>query len=158
MKRTITISEALFLALQHLAEHRQESVDSLAEIWLKQLLRLDRYPGLEWREAVGGWRVGLKDTAIDVYTIVGYIHSGATPAEIANELLPQLSLDQVRVALRYYADFPEEIDRILAESVPEAIKARLYRTLGPQDYYRLTGTTQTPHRIREDRAKYQTDE
>ena len=74
MERTITISEELFLALQHMAEHRQESTDSLAESWLKQLLNLDNYPDLEWREAVGGWRVGLKDTAIDVYT-------GKTPKE-----------------------------------------------------------------------------
>ncbi|MCB9103917.1 MAG: hypothetical protein H6633_06695 [Anaerolineales bacterium] len=55
MERTITISEELFLALQHLAEHRQESTDSLAESWLKQLLNLDNYPDLEWARR---WVVG----------------------------------------------------------------------------------------------------
>jgi hypothetical protein len=46
-------------------------------------------------------------------------------------LLPRLSLEQVRAALRYYAEYPDEIDQILAEGEAKAVKARLYRSLGP---------------------------
>ena len=64
--------------------------------------------------------------------------------DIAGELLPRLSPEQVRAALRYYAEYPDEIERILAESETEASKAWLYRSLGPEAYRRLTGLSGQP--------------
>jgi uncharacterized protein (DUF433 family) len=158
MERTITISEEIYAALQREADQHQQDADTLAEGWLRQHLNLDKYPDLEWRQGAAGWRVGIKGTAIDVYTAVGYSQAGYSAQEIAGDLLPQLSLEQVHSALRYYADYPDEIDRILAESEPEAIKARLYRSLGPTGYRRLTAETEEPTRIREARARYRPDE
>ena len=132
MERTITLSEETYTALQHQASRRQQAPDSLAEVWLKQRLNLENYPDLEWRQGVGGWRAGIKGTAIDVYTVVGYALAGYSPQEIAADLLPQLSFDQVRATLQYYAEYPDEIDQILAESEPESVKAHLYRALGPK--------------------------
>jgi len=74
--------------------------------------------------------------------------------EIASELLPRLSLEQVCAALRYYAEYPDEIEQILAESETEASKARLYRSLGPEAYQRLTGLSDRPLIIQESRAHY----
>ncbi len=139
MERTITVSEQLYTALQRQATRSRKPMDALVENWLKQHLDLERYPELEWRQGPGGWRVGIKGMVIDVYTIVGYSHVGYSPREIANELLPRLSLEQVRAALRYYAEYPDEVDQILAESETEAVKAGLYRTLGPTGYRRLLG-------------------
>jgi len=68
---------------------------------------------MEWRQGPGGWRVGIRDTAIDVYTVVGYSQAGYSPQEIASDLLPRLSLEQVRAALRYYAEYPDEIEHTL---------------------------------------------
>ena len=120
MEHTITVSEETYAALQRQATRSQQSPDRLAENWLKQHLDLERYPELEWREGPGGWRVGIKGTAIDVYTVVGYSRAGYNPQEIAGELLPRLSIEQVGAALRYYAEYPDEIDRVLAESETEA--------------------------------------
>jgi len=94
-------------------------------------LDLERYPELEWHQGPGGWRVGIKSSAIDVYTVIGYSCAGYTPQEIADDLLPRLSAEQVQAALRYYAQYPDEIDQILSESETEASKAQLYRALGP---------------------------
>jgi len=159
MERTITVSEPIYAALQRRAARSHTPLDALAENWLKQHLDLERYPDLEWRQGPGGWRVGIKGTAIDVYTVVGYSQAGYSPQEIAGELLPRLSLEQVRAALRYYAEYPDEIDQILAESGTEASKAQLYRTLGPEAYRRLTGLSDQPRVVQEARARYdQSDE
>jgi uncharacterized protein (DUF433 family) len=131
MERTITVSEHVYAALQRQATRSRKPLDTLVEDWLRQHLDLKRYPELEWRQGAGGWRVGVKGTAIDVYTVVGYSQIGYTPQEIASELLPRLSPEQVQAALRYYAEYPEEVDRILAVSETEASQARLYRTVGP---------------------------
>jgi uncharacterized protein (DUF433 family) len=157
MGRTITVSEQIYAALQRQAIHSRKPVDTLAEGWLKQLLDLERYPELEWRQGPGGWRAGIKGTAVDVYTVVGHSHAGYSPQEIADELLPILSVEQACTCLRYYADYPDEIDRILAESETEVSKARLYRTLGPEGYQRLTGSPDQPRAIREARARYSGD-
>ena len=127
------------------------------EGYLKQHLDLERYLGLEWREGTGGWRVGVKGTAIDVYTVVGCSQAGYSHQEIVDELLPRLGLEQVQAALRYYAEYPDEIDRILAQGEAEAVKAQFYRSLGPEGYRRLTNLSGEPRAIREARARYEDD-
>ncbi|GAB4536042.1 MAG: hypothetical protein Kow0063_21040 [Anaerolineae bacterium] len=155
MERTIAVSEQIYLALQRQATRSHKSINILVESWLKQHLDLERYPELEWREGPGGWRVGVKGTAIDVYTVVGYSQAGYSPQKIADELLPRLDLEQVQAALRYYAEYPDEIDRILVQGEAEAVKAQLYRSLGPEGYRRLTSLSGEPRAIREARARYE---
>jgi uncharacterized protein (DUF433 family) len=154
MERTITVSEHVYAALKRRAARTRQSLDTLVENWLRQHLDLEHYPDLEWRQGPGGWRVGVKGTAIDVYTIAGYSQAGYSLQEITGELLPKLSLEQVRAALRYYAEYPEEIEQILAQSEADISKARLYRTLGPEAYQRLTGLSNQPRIIQESRAQY----
>jgi len=154
MERTITVSEQVYTALQRQATRSRKPMNALVEGWLKQHLDLERYPELEWRQGPGNWRVGIKGTVVDVYTVVGYSSAGYSLQEIASELLPRLSLEQIRAALRYYAEYPDEIDQILAEGEAEVVKARLYRSLGPAGYRRLTGLPGQPRVIREARAGY----
>jgi uncharacterized protein (DUF433 family) len=154
MGHTITVSNQVYEGLQREATRNRQSLDTLAERWLTQHLDLERYPELTWREGPGGWRVGIKGTAADVYTVVGYVQAGYSPQEIANEMLPGLALNLVRTALRYYAEYPDEIDRALADNQPEAAKAWLYRTLGPEAYRQMTGSSDAPRVIREAHARY----
>jgi uncharacterized protein (DUF433 family) len=157
MEHTITVSEQTYRALQRRAEQSQKTLDALAEDWLNQHLDLERYPELEWREGPAGWRVGIKGTAIDLYAVIGYSRVGYGPQEIADELLPRLTIEQVHAALRYYAEHPDEIDRILAEAQTEASKAWLYRRLGPEGYRQVTGLSEIPRIIRESGIEYSED-
>jgi uncharacterized protein (DUF433 family) len=140
-------------SLQRRAEQNQKTLDALAEDWLNQRLGLERYPDLEWREELGGWRTGIRGTTIDVYTVVGYSQVGYGPQEIADGLLPRLTIEQMHVAWRYYAEHPDEIDRILAEAQTEVSKARLYRRLGPEGYHpRSVPAKELGHDIVQDRS------
>ena len=154
MEHTIAVSEQVYAALKRQATRSRRPMNALVEDWLRQRLDLARYPELVWRQGPGGWRVGIKGAAIDVYTVVGYSCAGHSPQAIADELLPRLSLEQVHAALRYYAEYPDEIDSILAKGKAEAVKARLYRTLGPTGYRRLTGLSGPPRVIQQARAEY----
>jgi uncharacterized protein (DUF433 family) len=154
MGRTITVSDQVYEGLEREAARSEEALEALAERWLAQRLDLERYPELVWRQGPGGWRVGIKGSAIDVYTVVGYVQAGYRPPEIVGDVLPGLAPEQVAAALRYYAEFPQEIERTLAESWPEAAKATLYRALGPEAYRQVTGSSDTPRIIREAHARY----
>jgi uncharacterized protein (DUF433 family) len=157
MERTVTLSEQTYQALQRQAQRSQKTVDALLEEWLRERLDLERFPELEWRLGTSGWRVGIRGTAIDVYTVVGYSQAGYTDQEIAKEMLPRLTIKQVNAALHYYGEFPGEIDARLAAADPEISKARLYRELGPKGYRQITGRAETPRMIQEARAEYTTD-
>ena len=76
MELTITVSEQIYAALQRQATRSRKPMNTLVESWLKQHLDLERCPELEWRQGPGGWRVGIKDTVVDVYTVVGYSRAG----------------------------------------------------------------------------------
>ena len=157
MTHTITLSKPVHTALQKQAAFVHSSPDSLAERWVQQRLESEQYPELTLRHGASGWRMGIKNSAIDVYTVVGYSQAGYTPQEIADEMLSTLSVAQVRIALRYYADFPDEIDHMLSLNTPDISKTRLYRSLGPALYYQITGSTTPPRIIAEERAPYQNE-
>ena len=157
MEHTITLSEQTYLALQRHASRSKKAVDILVEEWLKERLDLGRFSELEWRPGVSGWRVGIQDTAIDVYTVVGYSRTGYSAQEIAEELLPRLTIDQVRAALRYYGEYSDEIDARLAAADTDVSKARLFRELGPAGYRQITGSAEVPRIIQESRATYTAD-
>ena len=63
----------------------------------------------------------------------------------------------MQAALRYNAEYPDEIDRILAQGEAEAVKAQLYRSLGAEGYRRLTNLSGEPRAIQEARARYEDD-
>ncbi|HEX9926223.1 MAG TPA: hypothetical protein VGD99_26435, partial [Anaerolineae bacterium] len=67
MTYTIKVSKDVYAVLQQQAMYQQTQADQLAEGWLKQHLNLAAFPDLEWRQGAGGWRIGVKGTAIDVY-------------------------------------------------------------------------------------------
>ncbi len=157
MTHTITLSKPVHIALQKQAAFVRSSPDRLAERWVRRHLQWERYPALTLRRGASGWRMGIKDSAIDVYTVVGYSQAGYTPQEIADEMLSGLSLVQVRTALRYYADFPDEIDHMLSLNDPDISKARLYRSLGPTLYYEMTGSSAPPRLIAEAHIPYQNE-
>jgi hypothetical protein len=69
-------------------------------------------------------------------------------------MLPQLVESQVRAALKYYAEYPDRIDAILADTQPKAVKAQLYKRLGPEAYEKLMGQRAEPAVIRELRSPY----
>jgi uncharacterized protein (DUF433 family) len=139
MGRTITVSDQLYSALEKQAKRGHEAVEQLTERWLSERLDLARYPELVWREGPGGWRAGIRNTAIDVYTIIGYIRAGYTAQDIADDLLPQLSIAQINAASQYYAEHPDDVDSTLRESEPTAITERLQRVLGSDSYGKLVG-------------------
>lgn len=125
MTQTISLTDDLYQGLQQYAQELQLAPDLLAQRWLRQALQLQHYPELEWRDGPGGRRVGIKGSAIDLYTIVGYVHAGYSPQVLVTEILPQLTPTQIATALRYYAEYPQEIDQILADNEPDAAQRQL---------------------------------
>ena len=85
-------------------------VEALAE----EALRTRRFPGIAFRGSDWNRRPWVIGTALDVWEIVAASRSYATPGEMVSAT--DLTEPQVRLALAYHAEFPEEVDAAIADN------------------------------------------
>lgn len=90
-----------------------EASSGLAQRLVDEGLRMELHPGIIFRPGPSGRRAALL-RGPDVWEIVGLVRSLKTRGQAALAEAAEwlgLSVDQVRLALDYYGEFPEEIDR-----------------------------------------------
>ncbi|MGI8622762.1 MAG: hypothetical protein ACR2NB_04555 [Solirubrobacteraceae bacterium] len=85
-------------------------VESLAE----EALRARRFPGIAFRGTDWNRRPWVIGTALDVWEIVAASRGFASPQDMEAET--DLTEAQVRRALAYHQEFPDEIDEAIADN------------------------------------------
>ncbi len=94
----------------------------LAERYVDEGTRMDEHPGIVFRGGPTGRRAALMGGP-DVWEAMATLKGGEVRGEKAiaatAELLNLTDL-QVRTAVRYYSDYPEEIDERIRRNVEEA--------------------------------------
>jgi hypothetical protein len=97
----------------------------LAERYVDEGTRMDEHPGIVFRDGPTGRRAALAggpDVWELVFTLKGGEERGEEAITATAELL-NLTTSQVRIAVRYYGAFPEEIDRRIALNTLDADEA-----------------------------------
>lgn len=123
--RSFRLPDTLLASLQGRARERGESANALAERYLEEGLRRDDHPLIVFREGVAGRRASLVGTRLDVAQVIETLRESDNSVEAAVEYLG-IPEQHVRAAVRYYADFREEVDewrertRAVAEREEEA--------------------------------------
>jgi uncharacterized protein (DUF433 family) len=99
----------LVAALERHGRDRGETTSALAERYLEEGLRRDTHPLVVFRDGAAGRRASLTGTRVDVAQVVDtFFASGKDPEQAARYLgLPE---PLVLAALRYYAEYRDEID------------------------------------------------
>jgi hypothetical protein len=94
----------------------------LAERYVDEGTRMDEHPGVVFRDGPAGRRAALAGGP-DVWEVMATLKSGKVRGEkaiaAAAELL-NLTDSQVRVVVRYYGAYPEEIDERIKRNIEEA--------------------------------------
>lgn len=101
----------------YVRDHPGTSSSSVANMFVDEALRAEEHPGVVFRPGPTGRRAALSGGP-DIWEVVGSLLAirEETPdldgERVAEELVTTTGLgrDQVRIALRYYAAFPEEVD------------------------------------------------
>lgn len=109
------------------AESQRERISrsELARTLIEEGLRMQAHPGIVFRQGPTGRRAGLM-AGPDVWELIRVFHQ---LEESGDELVARLAEIatvqpyQVRAALRYYADYPDEIDGRIALDEAEAERA-----------------------------------
>jgi uncharacterized protein (DUF433 family) len=114
-RRTETKQQVAFRVrpstLAHLKRRVAEtglSQTDLAERYLEEGLRLDEHPLIAFRDGAAGRRTGLAGSRLDVWQIVETVRQNGSVEEAAAYL--EMPVEKVQAAMRYYADYTDEID------------------------------------------------
>jgi hypothetical protein len=121
-------SEAIRIKSETLRELRKRSTQSgepivrLAQRYIDEGMRLDRHPGIVFRDGPAGRRAVVVGGP-DVWETIAAARSAPERGEeLVNVLGERIGVpaDRVRIAIRYYAEYPDEVDRFLAMVDEEA--------------------------------------
>lgn len=119
---SIRMSERTLARLDRGAKRRGEAKARTAERLIDEGLRMEDHPGIVFRDGPAGRRAALAGGP-DVWEVVETIGGTGLKGEEALRATAEwgaLTQAQVRAAVRYYADFKEEIDGRIAHNREEA--------------------------------------
>jgi uncharacterized protein (DUF433 family) len=108
------------------ARRRGEAKARTAERLIDEGLRMEDHPGIVFRDGPAGRRAALAGGP-DVWEVIETLKGtelSDEPALAATAEWGSLNLAQVRVAVRYYASFQEEIDERIDRNREEAERLR----------------------------------
>lgn len=109
---TVRVSQRLAQEIATMARRRGMAVTTLVRRYLEEGVRTDRFPGIVFVDRAGGRRAALAGRRIDVWQVVETFRAeDGDVAQTADFL--GLRPDQVRTAIAYAADFPEEIEAMI---------------------------------------------
>jgi hypothetical protein len=106
---------------RYVRSHPGTSASSLANIFVDEALRAEEHPGIVFRPGPTGRRAGLVGGP-DVWEVIGALQAvRAEDPDLADESLVAavaeatgLSPRVVRIAIRYYAAYPAEVEERIA--------------------------------------------
>jgi hypothetical protein len=109
-------------ALRQRSVQTGEPIVRLAQRYIDEGMRLDRHPGIVFRDGPAGRRPVVAGGP-DVWEVVAAARSAPERGDDLVEALSSrvgASAEKIRSAVRYYAEYPEEIDRWITAVEQEA--------------------------------------
>lgn len=123
---SIRMSDRTLERLDAGARRRGEPKARTAERLIDEGLRMEDHPGIVFRDGPAGRRAALA-SGPDVWEVIETLRGTGRSGEAAISATAEwggLTPAQVRVAVRYYADFSEEIDERIDSNRREAERLR----------------------------------
>lgn len=127
-QRSLRLPAGTLTDLDRLAAERGVSSNALAARLIEEGLRIDRHPLIYFRDAAAGRRPALLGTRLDVWQVIDTVRAHDGSVADAADYLAQPEA-KIRAAVRYYADFRDEVDawaarmREIARREEEAFRA-----------------------------------
>lgn len=117
----IRIGKETLQTLRRRSQRSGEPLGHLAERYIEEGLRADRHPSIFFREGPAGRRAVVVGGP-DVWEIVSALRSAPEEGERLIPAIAQrlgVSESRIRAAVRYYSEYPEEIDAWIAANDAE---------------------------------------
>ena len=118
----IRIETGTLRALRERSAQTGEPIVRLAERYIDEGLRLERHPGIGFRDGPAGRRAVVTGGP-DVWEVIAAARAAHERGEELVDALAQrigISREKVRIATRYFGEYPDEVDRFIAMVEEEA--------------------------------------
>lgn len=118
----IRIESETLRALRERSAQSGEPIVRLAQRYIDEGMRLDRHPGIVFRAGPAGRRAVVVG-GLDVWEVIAAARSSPERGEkLIDALAEQTGVpsQRIRIATRYYAENPEEVNRFVAIVEEEA--------------------------------------
>jgi hypothetical protein len=125
----IRIESGTLQALRERSAQSGEPIVRLAQRYIGEGMRLDRHPGIVFRDGPAGRRAVVIGGP-DVWEVIAAARSAPERGErLVHALAERVGVpaDKIQIAVSYYGEYPDEIDRFIAANEQEA--ERLERAL-----------------------------
>ncbi len=112
----IRVDSDTLRALRERSEQSGVPIVRLADRYIDEGLRLDRHPGIVFRDGPAGRRAAVVGGP-DVWEIVVAARSAPERGDRRIDALAErlgIPESKVRLAIRYYAEYPDEVDAFIA--------------------------------------------
>ena len=96
------------------AKRLRRSKSAVVESFTEETARARLFPGIAFRGEDARRRAWVVGSGLDVWEVVQMAEDFGSPERLLEET--QLSERQLRIALAYRAEFPDEIDELVAEN------------------------------------------
>jgi len=120
MPRSVPISVRLdqetYRLARELARRASRPLSSVVSELAEEALRVRRHPGVTFAGPQGDRRARIEGTGLDVWEVIVVHRANREDIERTRQVLEHLTLRQVEAALRYYREYPQEIDALIAEN------------------------------------------
>lgn len=111
---SMRLSKSMDELITREAKRTRRSKGAVIEALAEEALRTRHFPGIAFRGADWNRRPWVIGTALDVWEIVRGASEFASPQQMAAHT--DLTEPQIRLALAYYGEHPEEIDDAIRDS------------------------------------------
>ncbi len=127
--QAIRIESNTLRELRTRSAQRGEPLVRLAQRYIDEGMRLDRHPGILFRDGPAGRRAVVVGGP-DVWEVIAAARSAQERGDALVDALADrmgVAPEKIRTAIRYYAEYPDDVDAFIAQVEEEA--ERLERTL-----------------------------
>src|SRR2546430_11444342 len=118
----IRIESDTLRALRAQSAQSGEPIVRLAQRYIDEGMRLDRHQGIVFRDGPAGRRAVVVGGP-DVWEVIAAARSAPERGDKLIEALAErvgVPPEKIRIAIRYYAEYPDEVDRFIAMTEEEA--------------------------------------
>ncbi len=118
----IRIESETLDALRERSAQSGEPIVRLAQRYIEEGMRVDRHPGIVFRDGPAGRR-GVVVGGPDIWEVVAAARSAPERGEeLIGALAERIGVpgERIRIAVRYYAEYPDDVDRFIATVEEEA--------------------------------------
>ncbi len=118
----IRIESETLNALRDRSAQSGEPIVRLAQRYIGEGMRLDRHPGIVFRDGPAGRRAVVIGGP-DVWEVIAAARRAPEHGEkLVRALAERIGVpaEKIRIAVRYYGEYPDEIDRFIAANEREA--------------------------------------